>query len=83
MPLILNSIKESLKATVLAMNHELYACELMDKVILDCTKNNREQAKNRFFIQGDPEAILMFEVSGDTKEEAQKKADELISDLNE
>ena len=64
------------------MNHELYACELMDKVILDCTKNNREQAKNRFFIQGDPEAILMFEVSGDTKEEAQKKADELISDLN-
>ena len=77
-----NSIKESLKATVLAMNHELYACELMDKVILDCTKNNREQAKNRFFIQGDPEAILMFEVSGDTKEEAQKKADELISDLN-
>ena len=77
-----NSIKESLKATVLAMNHELYACELMDKVILDCTKNNREQAKNRFFIQGDPEAILMFEVSGDTKKEAQKKADELISDLN-
>ncbi len=77
-----NSIKESLKATVLAMNHELYACELMDKVILDCTKNNREQAKNRFFIQGDPEAILMFEVSGDTKKEAQKKADELISELN-
>ena len=75
-----NSIKESLKATVLAMNHELYACELMDKVILDCTKNNREQAKNRFFIQGDPEAILMFEVSGDTKKEAQKKADELISE---
>ena len=78
-----NSIKESLKATVLAMNHELYACELMDKVILDCTKNNREQAKNRFFIKGDPEAILMLEVSGDTKEEAQKKADELISNLNE
>ena len=77
-----NSIKESLKATVLAMNHELYACELMDKVILDCTKNNREQAKNRFFIQGDPEAILMIEVSGDTKEGAQKKADDLISVLN-
>ena len=33
-----NSINESLKATVLAMNHELYACELMDKVILDCNK---------------------------------------------
>ena len=56
------------------MNHELYACELMDKVILDCTKNNREQAKNRFFIKGDPEAILMFEVSGDTKGGSSKKS---------
>ena len=78
-----NSVNESLKATVLAMNHELYACELMDKVILDCTKNNREQAKNRFFIQGDPEAILMFEVSGNTIKDATKKADKLIEDLKE
>ena len=77
------SVNESLKATVLAMNHELYACELMDKVILDCTKNNREQAKNRFFIQGDPEAILMFEVSGNTIKDATKKADKLIEDLKE
>ena len=76
------SIKESLKATVLAMNHELFACELMDKVILDCTKNNREHSKNRFFIQGDPEAILMFEVSANSIEEAQNKADKLIVDLD-
>jgi FAD/FMN-containing dehydrogenase/Fe-S oxidoreductase len=76
------SINESLKATVLAMNHELFTCELMDKVILDCTKNNREQSKNRFFIQGDPEAILMFEVSANSIEEAQNKADKLIADLD-
>ena len=76
------SINESLKATVLAMNHELFACELMDKVILDCTKNNREHSKNRFFIQGDPEAILMFEVSANSIEEAQNKADKLIVDLD-
>jgi hypothetical protein len=75
------SINESLKATVLAMNHELYACELMDKVILDCTKSNREQSKNRFFIQGDPEAILLFEVSDDSLDGAQKKATALISNL--
>lgn len=75
------SINESLKATVLAMNHNLYACELMDKVILDCTKNNREQAKNRFFIKGDPEAILMFEVSADTAKEADQLAENLIQDL--
>ncbi|MBE7644449.1 FAD-binding protein [Tenacibaculum finnmarkense genomovar ulcerans] len=75
------SINQSLKATVTAMKHKLYACELMDKVILDCTKNNREQAKNRFFLQGDPEAVLMLEVSSDTLEDAEIQADKLIEDL--
>ncbi|WP_299123775.1 FAD-binding and (Fe-S)-binding domain-containing protein [uncultured Tenacibaculum sp.] len=75
------SVNESLKATVTAMNHKLYACELMDKVILDCTKNNREQAKNRFFLLGDPEAVLMLEISANTIEEAEILADKLIEDL--
>ena len=75
------SINESLKATVTAMNHNLYNCELMDKTILDCTKNNREAAKNRFFLQGDPEAVLMLEVSANTIAEAEVLADKLIADL--
>ena len=75
------SINESLKATVTAMNHNLYNCELMDKTILDCTKSNREQAKNRFFLQGDPEAVLMLEVSANTIEEAEISANNLIADL--
>lgn len=75
------SINESLKATVIAMNHNLYNCELMDKTILDCTKNNRELAKNRFFLQGDPEAVLMLEVSANTIEQAEIYADNLIADL--
>ena len=76
-----NSVNESLKATVITMNHNLYTCELMDKVILDCTKNNREQAKNRFFLQGDPGAVLMLEVAANTIEEAEMLADALIADL--
>ena len=78
-----NSINESLRATIVAMQHHLYTCELMDKVILDCTKNNREQVKNRFFLNGDPEAILLFEVKADTKEEAEEQADRLIEDLQQ
>jgi len=46
-----SSIHESMKAVVVAMKHNLYMCELMDKTILDCTKNNREQIKNRFFVE--------------------------------
>jgi hypothetical protein len=75
------SINESLKATLTAMNHNLYNCELMDKTILDCTKNNRELAKNRFFLQGDPEAVLMLEVAANTLPEAELLADNLVADL--
>jgi hypothetical protein len=53
----------------------------MDKTILDCTKNNREQTKNRFFLQGDPKAILMLEVAANTIEEAEISAQKLIADL--
>jgi Fe-S oxidoreductase len=55
----------------------------MDKTILDCTKSNREQVKNRFFLQGDPEAVLMLEVAANTLEEAEILANNLIVDLKE
>jgi len=75
------SIQESMEAVVVAMKHNLYMCELMDKTILDCTKNNREQIKNRFFVVDDPKAILMLEVSADSKEEVKQLAENLINDL--
>ncbi len=76
-----NSIHESLEAVQVAMNHNLYLCELMDKTILDCTKNNATQLKNRFFIQGDPKAILMLEVKANSQIEAEKLTENLIYDL--
>jgi FAD/FMN-containing dehydrogenase/Fe-S oxidoreductase len=57
-----DSLESSLKAAVEAMKLAPNQCELMDKAILDCTKDNIAQSKNRFFIQGDPAAILMIEV---------------------
>lgn len=78
-----HSIQESLEAVVSAMNHNLYTCELMDKTILDCTKNNREQIKNRFFIDGDPAAVLMLELCHDDPELVKMKAEKLIDELKE
>lgn len=77
-----DNIQESLEAVVVAMKHHLYTCEMIDDTILDCTKHNKEQSKNRFFIQGEPKAIMMFEVgSYISMEEAEKQADALIRDL--
>jgi FAD/FMN-containing dehydrogenase/Fe-S oxidoreductase len=77
-----HSIQESLEAVVTAMKHHLYTCEMMDDTILNCTKTNREQAKNRFFIQGEPKAVIMMEVASYVSmEDAEKQANALISDL--
>ncbi len=75
------TLEESLRATVLAMKHQPTACELIDKIILDCTKENIEQSKNRFFVKGDPEAILCVEFHADTREEVEAKASALQSDF--
>lgn len=76
-----NSVQESLEATVVAMKHNLYACELLDKTILDCTKNNREQLKNRFFIEADPKAILLLEVRATTQTDLETQVNALINSL--
>ena len=78
-----HSIHESLEAVMIAMKHHLYTCEMMDDTILNCTKTNREQAKNRFFIQGEPKAIIMLEVAADTIEDAERQAEALIADLKQ
>ncbi len=65
------------------MQHDLFTCEMMDKVILDCTKNNKSQLPNRFFIDGDPEAILMLELRSNDTAQLNDKRDRLIADLDQ
>lgn len=75
------SINESLEANLIALKHKPLACELIDKFILDCTKSNIEQSKNRFFIQGDPGAILVIDLSRASLEEAHRDANAMIAEL--
>src|SRR5678815_4728393 len=64
-----NTIDEALHANLIALKYGPSASELIDHYILECTKNNIEQLKNRFFVQGDPGAILVIEFTRETKEE--------------
>lgn len=49
----------------------------MDHYILECTKANPEQSQNRFFVQGDPGAILVVELRGDDANTVAVQAQEL------
>ncbi len=75
------TVYDSLKATQIALNYNPSAVELMDHHILERTKTSVSQKANRFFMQGDPKALLVIELKRDTKAEVQKEADALIAHL--
>jgi len=78
-----NSLEETFKGNIIALKHSPVAIELMDNVILQQTKANISQRKNRFFIQGDPAAMLLIELAEETKELIEQKAVAVINDLKE
>lgn len=72
------TLADSLADVAPLMRHELHLCEMMDKVILDCTRNNRAQLANRFFVVGDPAALLMLEVNAPTEVELEAALQALL-----
>jgi FAD/FMN-containing dehydrogenase len=53
----------------------------MDHNILECTKANLEQRQNRFFVQGDPGAILAVELAAPTRDMVAAVAARLETEL--
>ncbi len=71
------SLEEAFKANLIALKHKPVAIELIDQFIVERTKDNIEQRKNRFFISGEPAAILVVEFAFNTKEEILEAANSL------
>ncbi len=76
-----NSIKESLEANLIALQYQPDSIELIDDYILDCTKENIEQRQNRFFVQGNPKAILVVEFLRDSEAEIHELAQKMEAQL--
>ena len=72
---------EAFKANLVALKFKPTAVELTDDRILELTKDNLSQKNNRFFLDGDPGAIMMVEFARDTVEEVESVTDELINAL--
>ncbi|MFA0962467.1 FAD-binding and (Fe-S)-binding domain-containing protein [Roseivirga sp. BDSF3-8] len=78
-----NNVDEALRANLIALKYNPSASELMDAYILECTKANIEQRQNRFFVEGEPGAILMVEISKETEEEVRQVVAEMEGDMRE
>ena len=73
-----HTLEACLSDVATVMEHELYTCEMMDKVILDCTKGNKLYAETRSFVKEDPEAVLMLEVRANSEEALEEKTAALL-----
>ena len=76
-----NTIDEALRANLIALKYKPGASELIDHYILECTKDNIEQIQNRFFVQGDPGAILVIEYARTSREEVIEIAKQVEAEM--
>lgn len=64
-----DSLEKSFLANLVALRHHPVAVELMDGKILELGKDNPEARRNRFFVEGDPAALIIAEFNGDDMDE--------------
>lgn len=76
-----NSLDEAFEGNVIALKHKPVAVELMDNIILEQTKANITQAKNRFFLNGEPAAVLLVEIAENSRAEVDAKCDAIEAEL--
>ena len=76
------SIENCLNDVGNAMQHDLYTCEMIDDVILNCTKNNKKYESYRFFVKGNPKALLLLELRSNTIDDLEQRTSALIGSLN-
>lgn len=63
-----DSLEQSFLANLVALRHNPVAVELMDGKVLELSKDNPEACKNRFFVEGDPAALIIAEFNGNDME---------------
>ncbi|MFT3903835.1 MAG: FAD-linked oxidase C-terminal domain-containing protein [Niabella sp.] len=78
-----STLAEALHASNVALRHHPMASELVDKYIMDFTKGHRAYSRNRFFIEGDPEALLMIEFMEADEDLLEQKTRKLVEDLQQ
>ncbi len=76
-----DTLEKALLANLIALKFSPVAIELMDSNVLELSKSNLSQQKNRFFVKGDPAAILIIELAFDSRQELDMAADTLQAAL--
>lgn len=76
------TLEDCLNDVGVAMKHKLHTCEMMDNVILECTKKSKTYEPYRFFVKDNPKAILLLELKSDSDADLEVQIDSLLASLN-
>lgn len=71
------------EANLVALQHQPVAVELIDDKILNLSKENLEQQRNRFFVKGNPAAIVVIEIAEPTPAALETKTEAIIGSLRQ
>jgi FAD/FMN-containing dehydrogenase/Fe-S oxidoreductase len=74
---------DALAATPAILKHGPAAVEVVDRYVLESTRLNPEAARLRDFLQGDPGAILLIELFGETPEDLGPRLEALAAELRQ
>jgi FAD/FMN-containing dehydrogenase/Fe-S oxidoreductase len=77
------TLEDALKGNLIALKYNPGAIELMDDTVMQLSKTNIAQRKNRFFIKEDPAAIMIVEFARDSKEEILEIAGRLEKEMRQ
>ena len=78
-----HTLEEAMKGNLICLKYHPGAIELIDEVILKCTLDSIEQRKNRFFVEGEPGAILVVEWARESPNEISVLHQALETELRE
>jgi FAD/FMN-containing dehydrogenase/Fe-S oxidoreductase len=72
---------EAFLANLIALKYKPSAVEMMDYKVLELTENNISQRNNRFFLEGNPGALVIVEFVRDRMEEIDALSSDMIKEL--
>ena len=76
-----DTVDQALRSVITALAHQPSAVELIDHHVLEATKRNRGQARNRFFVEGDPGAILVIDIRRDKASDVDAAIERMVGEI--
>ncbi|HXG51689.1 MAG TPA: FAD-linked oxidase C-terminal domain-containing protein [candidate division Zixibacteria bacterium] len=72
-----HSDQEALECSQAILQTRPYAMESTDRMVLSLARGNIEQSRKLWFVQGDPDSLLMVEYAGESEREVREQVERL------